>query len=773
MGNRWNRSAILFVMFLFYVVSLTAQEDQLQTEDTTRNAQLARSNPDYLVTAGDIYTLAYTANGVPVTYRIMVDNSYRIRISNLGVLNAAGKTFRQLKIDAETIVSNNYPLSGVQLVFNQPGIFRVFVNGEVRTATEISTWALARLSTLTGYMTDYASFRNITIKSGNGQVKNYDLFKAERLGDLSQNPYLRPDDVITFNRFDRQVTINGSVERPGVYQLLTGEHLKDLIETYANGFTPLADKTRMELVRYIGSGSISGDRMLLKETDIRENYILRNYDVVTIPNIKETRPVATVDRLERRITLEGAVRRPGTYDLLPNENLRDLIEIYGDGFIPLADKSRIELIRYVGGSSISGDKLLLKESDVQANYRLEHFDKVTIPDIRELRPVATVDRVERVITLEGAVRRPGTYNLLPGEHLRDLIEVYGDGLTPLVDTTRMEMVRYVGGGSISGEKIIFTEEDIKNNYPLENYDRIIIPDITNQRPVATVDRIERVITLEGAVRRPGTYNLLPGEHLRDLIEVYGDGLTPLADPSRMEVVRYVNSDSLSGDKIRIEETAIADNYPLENYDTVFVPSIVQLRPVFFIEGAIKNTDTNVSEPSVSYREVVNFNNGETYSSVVRRNTRWFTVESDTANAYIERGTDRLPINLNRILYDASFRSEILIQENDVLIIPFRQYFVTVAGAVENPGRYPYIPDRDWEYYVSLAGGFVPNRNFANSVKIQDISGKSLKKTDRITPETIITAQTNHGLYYFNQLAPVVTTILSIVTTVISVSLLAR
>ncbi|MDR2742479.1 MAG: SLBB domain-containing protein [Treponema sp.] len=613
---------VLFVMLLFYTASLSAQEkqiqgSQIQTENTTQNArsiwntqnaqntqntqnaqntqnvqnaqntqlaqnaQLARSNPDYLVTAGDVYTLAYSANGAAITYGITVDSSYRIRISNLGILNAEGKTFRQLKIDAETIVSNNYPLSGVQLVLNQPGVFRVFVNGEVHIATEISTWALARLSSLTEQMTAYASLRNITVKSGNGKVRTYDLFKAERLGDLSQNPYLRPDDVITFNRFDRQVTINGSVERPGVYQLFDDEHLKDLIETYANGFTPFADKTRIELIRYIESGSISGDRLLLKKTDVDENYILRNYDIVTIPDINETRPVATVDRLERRITLEGAVRRPGTYDLLPHENLRELIEVYGDGFIPLADATRMELIR------------------------------------------------------------------------------------------------------------------------------------------------------------------------------------------------YVNSDSLAGEKIRMDETALDDNYSLENYDTVYIPSIVQLRPVFFIEGAIKNTDADTAEPSVSFQQVVTFNSGETYSSVVRRNAGWFTAESDTLNAYIERGTDRIQINLNRILYDASFRSEILIEEYDRLIIPFRQYFITVAGAVGTPGRYPYIPDREWDYYISLAGGFLPGRNFADSVRIQDINGKTIKKTDIIGPETTITAQTNHWLYYFSQIAPIVTTVLSIVTTVISVSLIAR
>jgi hypothetical protein len=188
-----------------------------------------------------------------------------------------------------------------------------------------------------------------------------------------------------------------------------------------------------------------------------------------------------------------------------------------------------------------------------------------------------------------------------------------------------------------------------------------------------------------------------------------------------------------------------------------------------VEGAIKNTDADVVGPSSSYREVISFNTGETYSSVVRRNSRWFTAESDTANAYIERGTDRILINLNRILYDANFRSETLIEENDVLIIPFRQYFVTVAGAVALPGRYPYIPDREWDYYISLAGGFIPTRNSFNRVKIQDFNGKTLKKTDLISPETTITAVTNHWLYYFNQLAPVVTTIITTIMLGISLS----
>jgi protein involved in polysaccharide export with SLBB domain len=138
-----------------------------------------------------------------------------------------------------------------------------------------------------------------------------------------------------------------------------------------------------------------------------------------------------------------------------------------------------------------------------------------------------------------------------------------------------------------------------------------------------------------------------------------------------------------------------------------------------------------------------------------------------------RGDERVAMNLNPMLYDSGYRSEYYVKENDTLIIPFRQYFVTVAGAVAGPGRYPYIPDRTWEYYVALAGGFDPVRNAFESVVITDITGKKLSKSDEITPETIITAQTNGGMYYFNQFAPVITTTLSIISTFLSILAITR
>jgi protein involved in polysaccharide export with SLBB domain len=82
------------------------------------------------------------------------------------------------------------------------------------------------------------------------------------------------------------------VERPGVYQLLSNENLKELITNYACGLTPLADKTRMELVRYEGVSAF-GEKIFLSESNIKENFALRNYDSITIPDASEWWPVTT------------------------------------------------------------------------------------------------------------------------------------------------------------------------------------------------------------------------------------------------------------------------------------------------------------------------------------------------------------------------------------------------------------------------------------------------------------------------------------------------
>ena len=84
-----------------------------------------------------------------------------------------------------------------------------------------------------------------------------------------------------------------------------------------------------------------------------------------------------------------------------------------------------------------------------------------------------------------------------------------------------------------------------------------------------------------------------------------------------------------------------------------------------------------------------------------------------------------------------------------------------------------IPNKTYEYYIGLAGGFDKAMNKGKAVDIRDSEGNKLSKSAVITPEATITAETNSFLYYFNQYAPVITTILSIISATISVYLYSK
>lgn len=453
-----------------------------QDQNFIPDAQVAMSRTDYPVTAGDIYTLAFSVESEPVTYSIPLDSSYKLRITNLGVINAKGLTFLELKDQVIKIVQKNYPMGGVQFVLEAPAVFTVEITGEVLKTAEKKVWALVRLSSfIDGNCTDYSSLRKITVQSDDGSSKDYDLFKASRYGDLTQDPFLRP-----------------------------------------------------------------GDRIV-------------------------------VTKMERKVFVDGAVKRPGAYELLDGENLKSLIDLYGDGFTPFSDLSRIELSRFVNDKNSYGEKIYLNKEDYEKDFNLICYDSVTVSSLKDLR---------------------------------------------------------------------------------------------------------------------------------------------------LHV---------------------------------------------FVEGAIQNSALKTgTEINASKRLSFSFSEGEDYAFFIRKNKDILTEVSDLENVYIIRDGEKIALNLLPVLYDASYYAKIEMKNNDTLLIPFKQFFVSVSGAVYLPGRYPYIPDRTWDYYIGLAGGFIKEKNAGNAIVITDVNGKKHKKSEFIKPEMTIEAKSNSGLYYFNQYAPIVTTILSAVSTSIAV-----
>ncbi len=747
------------VFFLLVANSLFAQtveeesfKGTINMDLANRTAQVAISNPDYMVTSGDIYTLSYIAGTVPVSYSILVDSSYKIKISNLATLDATGKSYLTLKRQVEEIVSKNYPMSGVQFVLTQPSSFMVTAKGEVTSTREINAWPLSRLSSIiAGCKTAYSSTRDVTIISKSGKKTTYDLFKATRFGDLSQDPYVRPGDVIVLNKYKRKVTISGSVERPGTYELLEGENLKTLVTYYANGLTDLADTTRMTLTRINESESKSGNKIYLDTEAIEKDTKVINGDVISIPSRESLMPYVLVEGVIQgpEANVEGEkteAPKNQTYKksvrFFDGENYASFVRRIEGLFTENSDLKNAYVEREGNKLPIDLEQIMYDGSfisplDVVAN------DKLVIPYQQYFSKILVTGEVTTVVEKEAWP-------------LKRLSEVISDCMTSYSSTRNIVVT------NVEGESKTYDLFKAKRFGDMENNPYI------RAGETVTINRISRKVTISGSVERPGTYELLEGENLKTLVTYYANGLTEQADTTRMEVLRYLDTDIKTGQKIYLNQSVMEEDFSLVCYDQVSIPSYESLKPVIFVEGAVNVSTGDGTQQDASNRIPVRFNVGTNYAQFVRSNIGLFSAVSDTENAYIIRKGEIIPINVSEMLYDANFYSDFELEENDILRIPFKQLFVIVSGAVNQPGKYPYIPDRTYDYYVNLAGGFVTEKNTGDAVKIVDINGEKLNKKDYITPETIIDAKSNSFLYFFNQYAPIVTTLLSTIGTVLSV-----
>lgn len=394
--------------------------------DNIKNAQIAISSNEYIVTAGDIYTLAYSGG----SFSLSVDSTYKVRVANLGIIDARGLTLQEFKNKVESLIINNYPTYGVQFFLANPAAFQVYIKGEVKETAIIETWAMQRAADIIEeHYTDFSSKRLFSIISADGKEKKYDLYKAQRDGDLSQNPYLRPGDTIVVNKLDRSVTISGAVKRPGTYELLPGEEINSLIFDYACGFSPYADKDNISVSRFVG-GKDFYNISFIKETDLHTDIPLACYDKVVVNS-----------NLSRRSMLfvEGAVR--SDYNYATESNVESDYPTHSGSMVEGPITAVHLSIPYVKGITcksfiLQNSRMLTNYSDLAHSYVLRtnsdgSEEKIFIDLSEVINPSGKNVEVEDIILesddkivipytayyvlVNGAVISPGRYGYQPGK----------------------------------------------------------------------------------------------------------------------------------------------------------------------------------------------------------------------------------------------------------------------------------------------------------------------------------------------------------------------
>ena len=718
---------ICFTWFCFSVFAQQNVETAGVNVDVAsqRLRQLALSNPEYVVCAGDVYNLSYNAGGQAISYTIQLDTSYILKVSNLATINVAGRKFTQVKKSVEDIVIKNYPFSGAQFTLVTPAQFTVLIQGEVVAVSEVTAWGGQRLSEFVNTVaTAYSSKRNVDVKSADGTLAQYDLFQAQRYGDMSQDPFLRPGDTVILQRYDRKVTISGAVERPGEYEV------------------SLTRMTEKEWGESEDTNSI-GQILYLKKNEIQVDgkfvLCLENRDIITISSKLSQQPVLFVEgavskNTEFAETEEAEKERSNRISVSFTEgtDYATVVRRYADIFTHNADLQNAYILRAGESLQLNIESILYDEEYLSGILAMRN-DTLMVP----FRLTASVDETNSfLVTVKGEVTSVQEKTALWGR--TRLSSVIQDCLTPYSSTRNIEVY------SADGSSVIY------DLFQAQRYGDMSQDPFLRPGDIVVIKRYDRRVTISGAVERPGEYELIEGENLEELINYYGGGLTEFADMDTISVFRLSvpgKHPSDSGDYIYLnyEDIYVRNRfkYVLYDHDTVFIDSVLRLKPIIFMEGAVKQTEADtaaeVVDEAASQKTVVVFKNGEDYGDIMRRISNSFSSASDLKNAYIIRDDGIVPLNIEELIYHRIEKSGITAQPFDTVVVPFRLYYVTVAGAVNAPGRFPYVPDRTWEYYIGLAGGF-NEQNGMEAISIQGPDGVKLSKKDVILPETTITAE---------------------------------
>jgi protein involved in polysaccharide export with SLBB domain len=213
------------------------------------------------------------------------------------------------------------------------------------------------------------------------------------------------------------VSLKGNVVRPGGYQYRKGMRLIDLIP----GYQALLPESYLESVEITRLAPPDFHRELLTANLRRA---VAGSDSDNIP-LQEQDTVKVFSRWEMeekpRVSVNGAVVTPGTFDYYPGMTVRDLITAAGspkrNAFLETGELSRIVIVGdKANPSRLSLDLSKALAGDPSHNLALQSDDVLIVRSVTDW-----FDASDKFIKLKGEVRFPGVYSVARGEKLSSVI----------------------------------------------------------------------------------------------------------------------------------------------------------------------------------------------------------------------------------------------------------------------------------------------------------------------------------------------------------------
>jgi len=269
------------------------------------------------------------------------------------------------------------------------------------------------------------------------------IINVDLTNKLTKRQQVKGGDIIRIKKsseiFQQSVSIIGAVTRPGEYEWKSNQKISDLLPNIQSHLLEDADLTYSLIVRQLGTGrdievlqfslknvignKESGENFLLKPLD--EIVIFSNKgsrDILLKPTINKLKHQARTNQYTQLVSIDGAAKYPGTYPLVTNGKVKDLIIAAGglseSAFLGNAELSRNNLSENEYKQNLIAVNLHNVLNDFADNVLLKSKDRLNINKIPNWHQ-------EQMVKLKGEFKFPGNYTLRRGETLTQLIERAG------------------------------------------------------------------------------------------------------------------------------------------------------------------------------------------------------------------------------------------------------------------------------------------------------------------------------------------------------------
>jgi protein involved in polysaccharide export with SLBB domain len=485
--------------------------------------------PEYVVGPGDGLSIQLSG-AISRRLQVLVDREGRVPLPEVGAVQVAGKNMSDVQRLVQTSLRQQFHAIDADVSLGRIRSVRVYVVGDVERA---GAYDVSSLSTplnalyVAGGPTSNGSLRILRHYRGKHLLQEVDVYSLLLNGVNNSLEHLEDGDTVQVPPLGAEITIEGMVRRPAIYELDGEKSLADVLDL-AGGVMSSGTLRHVDVERVEAHETRTMLRLDIPENnnEATVNEALANFKIQDGDKIKIT-PILPFP--DKTVYLDGHVSRPGKFAYREGMRVTDLISSYTD-LLPEPYKAHAEIIR-------------LQPPDYAPEilaFNLEEAMNKTDQDI-VLKPFDTVRVFGRfdfedqpVVTVTGEVRDPGDHITNGATYLRDAIYLAG-GVTAGASTEDVQVFRKTPDAKIQVVSVNLGKAlagDSAQNLLLEPKDRVFV-----HKNLARTD--PAIVTVEGEIARPGKYPLGQDMTAATLVRLAGGfkrgAFTQEADLTRYDV----------------------------------------------------------------------------------------------------------------------------------------------------------------------------------------------------------------------------------------------